>query len=65
MKFKEAGYVPDMNFALHDLNEGKEHGLAYHSEKLVLAFALLKLPEGSPIRVYKNIRVCAGVVILL
>lgn len=59
MKIKEAGYVPDMTFALHDLNEeGKEHGLAYHSEKLAVAFGLLKLPEGVPIRVFKNIRVC-------
>ncbi|KAI5660108.1 hypothetical protein M9H77_28901 [Catharanthus roseus] len=56
---KEAGYVPDMNFALHDINEeGKELGLAYHSEKLAVAFGLLYLPQGAPIRIYKNIRVC-------
>lgn len=36
---KEAGCVPDMNFTLHDINEeGKEHGLSYHSEKLAVAF---------------------------
>ncbi|XP_022870766.1 pentatricopeptide repeat-containing protein At2g03880, mitochondrial isoform X1 [Olea europaea var. sylvestris] len=56
---KEAGYVPDMNFALHDINEeGKEHGLAYHSEKLAVAFGLLYVPQGAPIRIYKNLRVC-------
>lgn len=56
---KEAGYVPDMNFALHDINEeGKELGLAYHSEKLAVAFGLLYLPQGVPIRIYKNLRVC-------
>ncbi|GFP93038.1 pentatricopeptide repeat-containing protein at2g27610 [Phtheirospermum japonicum] len=56
---KEAGYVPDMNFALHDINEeGKVYGLAYHSEKLAVAFGLIKLPIGAPVRVYKNIRVC-------
>ncbi|KAM7276123.1 hypothetical protein ACFE04_017989 [Oxalis oulophora] len=56
---KKAGYMPDMNFALHDTDEeGKELGLAYHSEKLAVAFGLLTLPEGAPIRVYKNLRVC-------
>ncbi|CAI0545075.1 unnamed protein product [Linum tenue] len=39
---KEAGYVPDMSFVLHDMErEGKELGLAYHSEKLALAFGLV------------------------
>ncbi|XP_026401316.1 putative pentatricopeptide repeat-containing protein At5g52630 [Papaver somniferum] len=56
---KEAGYVPDMNFALHDMDEdGKELGLSYHSEKLAVAFGLLSIPPGAPIRIYKNLRVC-------
>lgn len=56
---KEAGYVPDMNFALHDVDEeGKELGLAYHSEKLAVAFGLLSVPPGAPIRIVKNLRVC-------
>lgn len=56
---KEAGYVPDMNFALHDMDEeGKVLGLAYHSEKLAVAFGLLMVPPGSPIRIFKNLRVC-------
>ncbi|XAR63104.1 hypothetical protein NMG60_11022929 [Bertholletia excelsa] len=56
---KKVGYVPDMNFALHDIaEEGKELGLAYHSEKLAVAFALLFVPQGAPIRIYKNLRVC-------
>ncbi|XP_071901875.1 pentatricopeptide repeat-containing protein At2g03880, mitochondrial-like [Coffea arabica] len=56
---KKAGYVPDVNFALHDINdEGKEQGLAYHSEKLAVAFGLLYVPQGAPIRIYKNLRVC-------
>lgn len=56
---KEAGYVPDMNFALHNVEEeGKEIGLAYHSEKLAVAFGLLTLPQGAPIRIFKNLRVC-------
>lgn len=56
---KKAGYVPDTNFALHDVDEkGKELGLAYHSEKLAVAFGLLVVPHGGPIRVFKNLRVC-------
>ncbi|XP_030481234.1 pentatricopeptide repeat-containing protein At2g03880, mitochondrial [Cannabis sativa] len=59
MLIKEAGYVPDMNFALHDMDEeGKELGLTYHSEKLAIAFGLLTVPPGAPVRIYKNLRVC-------
>ncbi|KAK9726269.1 hypothetical protein RND81_05G202800 [Saponaria officinalis] len=58
-RIKKAEYKPDMNFALHEMDEeGKELGLAYHSEKLAVAFGLLVLPPGSPIRVFKNVRVC-------
>ncbi|KAL9224272.1 hypothetical protein vseg_000328 [Gypsophila vaccaria] len=58
-RIKKVGYKPDMHFALHDTDEeGKELGLAYHSEKLAVAFGLLVLPPGSPIRVFKNVRVC-------
>ncbi|PHU29191.1 hypothetical protein BC332_01284 [Capsicum chinense] len=56
---KEAGYVPDLNFSLHDINEeGREQSLFYHSEKLAIAFGLLCVPKGVPIRIYKNLRVC-------
>ncbi|XVE73913.1 hypothetical protein DITRI_Ditri11bG0156800 [Diplodiscus trichospermus] len=56
---KEAGYVPDMSFALHNTDEeGKELGLAYHSEKLAIAFGLLTVPQGAPVRIFKNLRVC-------
>jgi pentatricopeptide repeat protein len=56
---EEAGYVPDMSFALHDMDEeGKKLALAYHSEKLAVAFGLLTVPPGAPIRIFKNLRVC-------
>ncbi|KAK7340183.1 hypothetical protein VNO77_20879 [Canavalia gladiata] len=59
IRIKESGYVPDMNFSLHDMDrEGKEVGLAYHSEKLAVAFGLLASPPGAPIRIFKNLRVC-------
>ncbi|XP_006659434.1 pentatricopeptide repeat-containing protein At3g47530 [Oryza brachyantha] len=54
-----AGYVPNMLSELHDLDsEGKECALAYHSEKLAIAFALLVTPQHRPIRLAKNLRVC-------
>ncbi|XP_010922365.1 pentatricopeptide repeat-containing protein At2g03880, mitochondrial isoform X1 [Elaeis guineensis] len=56
---KQVGYVADTSFALHDTDEEqKEHNLWSHSEKLALAFGLLNVPEGSTIRVFKNLRVC-------
>lgn len=56
---KESGYCPDGNFVLHDVDEEeKVQSLGYHSEKLAVAYGLLKLPEGMPIRVIKNLRVC-------
>lgn len=56
---REAGYCPDGSFVLHDVDEEeKTHSLGYHSEKLAVAYGLLKVPEGMPIRVMKNLRVC-------
>ncbi|XP_054812712.1 pentatricopeptide repeat-containing protein At4g16835, mitochondrial-like [Prosopis cineraria] len=58
-KMKFAGYVPDLEFALHDVGEEqKEQLLFFHSEKLAIAFGLVKVPLGLPIRVFKNLRVC-------
>ncbi|OVA13932.1 Pentatricopeptide repeat [Macleaya cordata] len=55
----EAGYCPDGSFVLHDVDdEQKAHNLGYHSEKLAVAFGLLKVPKGMPIRVMKNLWVC-------
>eukprot|EP01018_Ginkgo_biloba_P009810 Gb_15639 [translate_table: standard] len=58
-QMKEAGYVPDTNFVLHDVEEEqKEHILCYHSEKLAIAFGLINVSPGTPIRIIKNLRVC-------
>jgi pentatricopeptide repeat protein len=58
-KMKLAGYFPDLEFALHDVGEEqKEQLLLWHSEKLAIAFGLIKLPSGAPIRVFKNLRIC-------
>ncbi|KAK8971144.1 Pentatricopeptide repeat-containing protein [Platanthera guangdongensis] len=56
---KEAGYVADTSQELHDTDEEqKECSLWSHSEKLALAFGLMAVPEGCPITVFKNLRVC-------
>ncbi|XP_059649584.1 pentatricopeptide repeat-containing protein At4g14850 [Cornus florida] len=58
-EMKAAGYVPDTNFALYDLEEEeKETEVWYHSEKIALAFGLITIPPGVPIRITKNLRVC-------
>ncbi|XP_058070684.1 putative pentatricopeptide repeat-containing protein At5g13230, mitochondrial isoform X2 [Magnolia sinica] len=56
---KKAGYIPDLNVVLHDVEAGqKEQFLWLHSERLALAFGLIRTPPGSPIRILKNLRIC-------
>ncbi|KAJ0099883.1 hypothetical protein Patl1_20612 [Pistacia atlantica] len=59
VKFKEAGYAPDLSCVLYDVDEEqKEKVLLGHSEKLALTFGLVNTPEGTPIRLIKNLRIC-------
>ncbi|XP_010249164.1 PREDICTED: putative pentatricopeptide repeat-containing protein At5g13230, mitochondrial isoform X2 [Nelumbo nucifera] len=59
MKIKNAGYVPNCNVVLLDVEEDeKERLLWVHSERLALAFGLVSTPPGSPIRIIKNLRIC-------
>eukprot|EP01018_Ginkgo_biloba_P000673 Gb_14133 [translate_table: standard] len=54
-----AGYVPDTNSVLHDIEEELNDSLlCYHSEKLAIAFGLINTPPGVSIRIFKNLRVC-------
>ncbi|KAE9615793.1 putative tetratricopeptide-like helical domain, DYW domain-containing protein [Lupinus albus] len=56
---KAIGYVPQTSFALHDVDdEEKGDLLSEHSEKLALAYGILTLPPGAPIRITKNLRIC-------
>lgn len=58
-RIKAMGYIPETNFALHDVDdEEKNNLLAEHSEKLALAYGLLTTSPGCPIRITKNLRVC-------
>ncbi|KAI9160379.1 hypothetical protein LWI28_007609 [Acer negundo] len=56
---KEAGYIPDLRFVLHDIDhESREEALLSHSERLALSHGLLNSPPRAPIRIMKNLRVC-------
>ncbi|KAL1329894.1 hypothetical protein HN51_047075 [Arachis hypogaea] len=56
---KPLGYVPDVAAVLHDVeDEQKEGCLGYHSEKLAIAYGLMKIPSPAPIRIMKNLRMC-------
>uniref|UniRef100_A0A452Z4X7 DYW domain-containing protein n=1 Tax=Aegilops tauschii subsp. strangulata TaxID=200361 RepID=A0A452Z4X7_AEGTS len=58
-EMRRRGYVPDTSSVMHDLEEHeKEHHLFLHSERLAVAFGILKSLPGSVIRVVKNLRVC-------
>ncbi|CAI9752710.1 unnamed protein product [Fraxinus pennsylvanica] len=58
-EIKPLGYVPAIACELHDVEEEQKEGyLSYHSEKLAIAYALMKTPPGAPIRIIKNLRMC-------
>jgi pentatricopeptide repeat protein len=58
-EIKKAGFVPDLNSVLHDVDdELKEELLSRHSEKLAIAFGLISTPEKTTLRIMKNLRVC-------
>ncbi|XVF71886.1 hypothetical protein PTKIN_Ptkin12aG0075800 [Pterospermum kingtungense] len=57
---KEGGYVAQTKFVLHDMEENEKVKMLYgHSERLAIAYGLLKIADGTPIRVTKNLRVCS------
>ncbi|KAK1314540.1 Pentatricopeptide repeat-containing protein [Acorus calamus] len=56
---KAFGYVAETSFVLHDIGEEeKENALGHHSEKLAIAYGLLRTHEGEEIVVHKNLRIC-------
>ncbi|XP_010499119.1 PREDICTED: pentatricopeptide repeat-containing protein At1g25360-like [Camelina sativa] len=59
-EMRRLGFVPDTSFVLHDIESDghKEDMLTTHSEKIAVAFGLMKLPPGTTIRVFKNLRTC-------
>ncbi|GAB2231412.1 hypothetical protein Droror1_Dr00010418 [Drosera rotundifolia] len=58
-RISEAGYVPVQESILHELEEEERHyAVRYHSEKLAIAFGLLKASKETSIRIVKNLRMC-------
>ncbi|KAK4375233.1 hypothetical protein RND71_005910 [Anisodus tanguticus] len=58
-EIRRAGYVASTSEVLLDIDEeDKEGAVNRHSKKLAIAFALMKTPPGTPIRIVKNLRVC-------
>lgn len=54
------GHRPNTQEVLFDIGEEeKEDALSYHSEKIAIAFALVASDSTAPIRIIKNLRVCA------
>lgn len=59
LRMKKAGYVSKTSVVLHDVEEEeKERMVRYHSERLAVAYGIMRVPQGKPIRVIKNLRVC-------
>ncbi|KAF5734071.1 pentatricopeptide repeat-containing protein [Tripterygium wilfordii] len=58
-EMKKLGYCAESSFVLQDIEEEeKERILLYHSEKLAIAFGILRLGPSKPILITKNLRVC-------
>ncbi|XP_068647781.1 pentatricopeptide repeat-containing protein At1g08070, chloroplastic-like [Aristolochia californica] len=58
-KLKDLGHEADTASVLHDIEEEeKENAVQYHSEKIAIAFGLMTIGLGKPIRVVKNLRMC-------
>ncbi len=58
-QMKDLGYVPDIKFLLHDVeDEDKKLCLGHHSENPAIAFALISTPPGTTLRIFKNLRMC-------
>ncbi|KAF5744844.1 pentatricopeptide repeat-containing protein [Tripterygium wilfordii] len=56
---KKEGYEPDLTQVLRDVGEDeKERLLSFHSEKMALAFGLIKKANSAPIQIVKNLRIC-------
>ncbi|KAL8263888.1 hypothetical protein R6Q59_022018 [Mikania micrantha] len=57
---RSIGYATEAKSVVHDISEEEEieKALFYHSEKLAIAFGLLKTKAGETLRITKNLRVC-------
>ncbi|KAH6769932.1 LOW protein: PPR containing-like protein [Perilla frutescens var. hirtella] len=59
-RLRDAGYAPDLTNVLLEVDEQeKELLLSRHSEKLAIAYGLISSARQTPVRVVKNLRMCA------
>ncbi|PWA91960.1 DYW domain-containing protein [Artemisia annua] len=59
IRVKALGHKPNVSEILHDVgDEVKEEALCEHSERLAIAYGILKTKSPVVIRVVKNLRVC-------
>jgi hypothetical protein len=57
-QMKDVGYVLDTKFVLHDVDkEEMVYRLSHSSEKQAIAFRLISTPSGTPLCIFKNLRV--------
>ncbi|PON54428.1 DYW domain containing protein [Parasponia andersonii] len=57
---REAGYVAQTKLILHNVEEEvKVEMLHGHSERLAIAYGLIDTPNGTSIRITKNLRICS------
>ncbi|KAL0660971.1 hypothetical protein Bca4012_097808 [Brassica carinata] len=48
LRMKRAGYVSKTNVVLHDVEEEeKERMVRYHSERLAVAYGIMRVPQGN------------------
>ncbi|XP_020586082.1 pentatricopeptide repeat-containing protein At5g66520-like [Phalaenopsis equestris] len=58
-RLKESGYSPVMSQVAVDVDqEEMEQALFGHSERIAIAFGIMRLGKGLPIHIIKNLRVC-------
>ncbi|KAM3371553.1 hypothetical protein ACQJBY_018784 [Aegilops geniculata] len=58
-RIKELGYTSRIDLVAHDVEEEqRETALRFHSEKLAMAFGIISTPSGTPLRIFKNLRIC-------
>ncbi|KAK4347699.1 hypothetical protein RND71_034038 [Anisodus tanguticus] len=59
LEIQEEGYVPDLTSVYQDVADDLKKDILYHhSEKLAIAFGLMRTTPGTIIRVTKNLRAC-------
>ncbi|XP_065857126.1 pentatricopeptide repeat-containing protein At1g59720, chloroplastic/mitochondrial-like [Euphorbia lathyris] len=59
VRIHNTGYEPYVSAVLHNVDdEEKENVLNEHSERLAIAYGLLKIKPPAPIRIIKNLRMC-------